>query len=151
MPAAKTPPEIRLAIESLQRLTDLFRERRRQLARAAGLSEAQWRLLEEIAGQEFMPSMFARRQDTAPAAVSRTLRQLLDLGLVVVSISEADARQRIYQLTAAGRRTLSRLNRSREHAVAAIWSRFAREDLEAFTRFATDLGDGLEDYRRRQP
>ena len=69
---------IHRAIASLQRLADVFRERRRQLAREVGLSEAQWRMLEEVADDGFMPSMFARRRDCTPAAVSRTLRQLLD-------------------------------------------------------------------------
>jgi DNA-binding MarR family transcriptional regulator len=144
-------PEIHRAIHSLQRLTDLFRERRRRLAREVDLSEAQWRLLEEIAGDEFMPSMFARRQDCSPAAVSRTLRQLLDRGLVAVSIAVDDARQRVYRLTPAGRRTLRRLDASRAGAIAEIWERFSAEELEGFVRFASALGDGLEDYRRRRP
>ena len=151
MANAKKSAATHAAIQSLQRLTDLFRERRRQLARAADLSEPQWRLLEEIAGDEFMPSMFVRRQDTAPAAVSRTLRQLQDRGLVAVSISDADARQRIYQLTDLGRTTLSRLRRSRERAIESIWGRFSARELESFASFASTLADELEDYRRREP
>lgn len=150
MTPPRTTPEIHRAIRSLQRLTDLFSERRRQLARAALLSEAQWRLLEEIAGEDFMPSMFARRQDCAPAAVSRTLRQLLERELVEVSISPQDARQRVYQLTAAGRRTLRDLNARRERAIAEVWERFSAGELAEFTRFASALGDGLEEYRRQE-
>lgn len=142
-------PEIHTAIRSLQRLTDLFRERRRQLAREVDLSEAQWRLLEEIAGDEFMPSMFARRHDYKPAAVSRTLRQLLDRDFVAVSISQEDARQRVYRLTASGRRVLRRLNANRERAIAAIWEQFSPAELERFNRFASALCDGLERYDRR--
>jgi DNA-binding MarR family transcriptional regulator len=149
MAPAKPAPGIHRAILSLQRLTDLFRERRRQLARAVDLSEAQWRVLEEIEEDEFMPSMFARRQDCAPAAVSRTLRQLLDRGLVAVSIAQNDARQRVYRLTPSGRRTLRRLNTSRERAIAAIWESFSADELERFIHFASALGDGLEEYRRR--
>jgi DNA-binding MarR family transcriptional regulator len=145
------PSEIHSAILGLQRLTDLFRERRRQLARAADLSEAQWRVLEEIDGDAFMPSMFARRQDCTPAAVSRTLRQLLDRGLVAVSIARDDARQRVYRLTPTGRRRLRRLNTRRERAVAAIWKQFSAEELAGFNRFAAALGDALEEYRRREP
>jgi len=139
------------AIQSLQRLTDLFRERRLELARSVGLSEAQWRLLEEIAGEGFMPSMFARRQDCSPAAVSRTLRQLQDGGLIAARISPDDARQRVYRLTAAGRRALERLNRERARAIETIWEPLSATELERFTRFATRLGDGLEAYRRREP
>jgi len=139
--------EILDAIRSLQRLTDLFRERRRELARGVGLSEAQWRLLEEIAGEAFMPSLFARKQDCAPAAVSRTLRTLLERDLVCVSISPDDARQRVYRLTPEGRRLLRRLNASRERAIAAIWKPLPRSDLASFVRFAEELADGLEAYR----
>jgi DNA-binding MarR family transcriptional regulator len=147
--ATKKPRAATLAaIESLQRLTDLFRERRLQLAGAIGLSEAQWRLLEEIAGNGFMPSMFARRQDCSPAAVSRTLRQLQDRELIAARIAPTDARQRIYSLTAAGRRMLERLNRERAQAIETIWEPISASELERFTRFATRLGDDLEAYRR---
>jgi len=149
MTPAKSAPGIHRAIRSLQRLTDLFRERRRQLALAVDVSEAQWRVLEEIGDDEFMPSMFARRQDCAPAAVSRTLRQLLDRGMVAVSIAQGDARQRVYRLTPSGRRTLRRLNTSRERAIAAIWEPFSADELEQFIHFSSALGDGLEEYRRR--
>jgi len=151
MGTSRASPEIHGAIRSLQRLTDLFRERRRQLAREVDLSEAQWRLLEEIAGEAFMPSMFARRNDCTPAAVSRTLRQLLERDLVAVSISPDDARQRVYRLTAGGRRVLRRLNRSRERAIAAIWEQFSPAELARFARFASALCDGLESYRPRSP
>ncbi|MFQ5417531.1 MAG: MarR family winged helix-turn-helix transcriptional regulator [Myxococcota bacterium] len=140
--------EIREAIRSLQRLTDLFRERRRALAREVDLTETQWRLLEEVAGEEFMPSLFARRQECAPSAVSRTLRQLLERELVAVAISPDDARQRNYRLTPRGRRTLRRLTALRERAIAAIWRGFSHQELGEFVRFASALCEGLESYRR---
>ena len=146
----KARPATLAAIQSLQRLTDLFRERRLQLAGAIGLSEAQWRLLEEIAAEAFMPSMFAKRQDCSPAAISRTLRQLQDRELVAARISQTDARQRVYSLTAAGRRMLERLHRERAQAIEAIWEPYNASELERFTRFATRLGDDLEAYRRRE-
>ena len=139
---------IHRAIAGLQRLTDVFRERRRQLAGEAGLSEAQWRLLEEVADQEFMPSMFARRRDCTPAAVSRTLRQLLDRQLVSVAISEDDARQRVYRLTAEGRAVLRRLRASRERAIAATWAHHSAADLASFADFAEELSGRLEIYAR---
>lgn len=146
MPATGPTREIREAIQCLQQLTDLFRRRRRALAAAVGLSEAQWRLLEEIAGDGFMPSLFARRQSRTPAAVSRTLRELLERGLVAVSISKADARQRVYRLTARGRRTLARLDDERERAIAEVWQPLSRAELRRFTRFARTLADGLARY-----
>ena len=66
------------AIASLQRLAEAFAERRRQLAAEAELTETQWRVLEGIGGEGFLPSMFARQRDVSAAAVSRTLRQLLE-------------------------------------------------------------------------
>jgi DNA-binding MarR family transcriptional regulator len=149
--ASKTPRRAtRDAIESLQRLSDLFRERRLELARGVGLSEAQWRLLEEIDGESFMPSMFAKRQNCSPAAISRTLRQLQERELVAARISSDDARQRVYRLTASGRRLLERLNRKRADAIEAIWEPLGAAELERFTKSAKRLGDGLEEYRRRE-
>ena len=136
------------AIGELQRLSELFQERRRQLAREAGLSEAQWRVLEEVAEEDFMPSMFARERACTPAAVSRTLRSLLDAELVRVRVSAGDGRQRVYRLTPKGRRVLDRLHESRKRAIEAVWSRFGRRELEAFSGFAATLSDGLERYIR---
>jgi len=150
MPDQETRESILTAIRSLQRLSDLFRERRRQLARGVGLNETEWRLLEEIAGEGFMPSLFARRQDCAPSAVSRTLRPLLDRELIAVTISPDDARQRIYRLTSAGRRILERLQRNRERAIATIWEPFSQGELSEFTCFAGALIERLQGYRARK-
>ena len=137
-------PDVRRAIASLQRLADRFAERRRQLAREAGLSEAQWRVLEEVAGESFMPSLFAKRQACSAAAVSRTLRQLLEAGLVSAGIGAQDGRQRVYRLTAQGRRRLARVHASRAAAIAAVWSQLDPAELRAFARFADALSERLE-------
>ena len=52
-------PEIHEAIRALQQLAELFDLRRRQLASEVGIGEAQWRLLEEVAEEHFMPASFA--------------------------------------------------------------------------------------------
>ena len=135
-------PRILRAISSLQRLTDLFRERRRQLAREVGLSEAQWQLLEEIAGEGFMPSLFARRRSCSPAAVSHTLRLLLERQLISVALSTEDGRQRVYRLTAAGRRLLRRVRSSRERAIARVWSGLRSDEVEAFAGHGGGGGGG---------
>ena len=144
MPAAS--PSVHRAIEGLQRLAELFAERRRQLAREAGISEGEWQLLEEIAGQRFMPSLFARRRQVSPAAVSRTLRLLKARGLVRAAIDEKDARQRSYRLLPEGRRVLERLRASRARAIAAIWAPLPASELERFARFAATLAGRLEAY-----
>lgn len=140
---------IHRAIEALQRLSELFLERRRQLAREVGLTEAQWRLLEELADEEFMPSLFAKRRDCTPAAVSRGLKALLERHLATVTIAEGDARQRVYRLTARGRDILARLRSRRAEAIAAIWERFDASELDGFVRFASELGDALERFSGR--
>jgi len=139
-------PSIHRAIEGLQRLSELFAERRRQLAREAGVSEGEWQLLEEIAGERFMPSLFARRREVTPAAVSRTLRQLKARGCIRATIDARDARQRAYRLTPEGRRVLERLRASRARAIAAIWAPLPASELERFGRFARTLAERLEAY-----
>src|SRR5262245_11409972 len=145
---AQAPPRERIdsAIASLQRLAELFLERRRQLAREVGISEADWRLLEEIETARFMPSLFARRRERTAAAVSRVLRGLVDAKLVQASVGESDARQRVYKLTPKGRELMAKLRERRERAIAAVWRGFPAGELAAFERFATSLADALERY-----
>jgi DNA-binding MarR family transcriptional regulator len=138
--------EIEAAIGSLGRLTDLFQRRRAQLARGVGLTVQQWRVLEEISTEHFLPSLFARERECTPAAISKTLRQLLGKGLIRAAISNEDGRQRRYQLTAEGRRVIEKLRGERRRAIRAIWSELPGEELARFARFAGDLGDRLERF-----
>jgi 3-isopropylmalate/(R)-2-methylmalate dehydratase large subunit len=82
------------AIVTLGRLTEAFRQRREQLARGAGITEHQWSVLEEISTEHFMPSMFAHRNASSPAAVSKVIAKLAEKGLIRVSLSRRDGRQR---------------------------------------------------------
>ena len=143
-------PEIHQAIAALQRLSELFALRRAQLAGDAGLTESQWRLLEEIADEAFMPSMFARRRDCTPAAISRGLRALQDRGWVTAEIASGDARQRRYRLTAEGRRVLERLRRGRERAITAVWDGFDAASLRGFVAFSDELADHLDAYAKQR-
>lgn len=138
--------EIEAAIEGLGRLADLFQQRRAQLARGAGLTVQQWRVLEEIPSQHFLPSLFARKRSCTPAAVSKILRQLLGKGLIHAAISRADGRQRRYQLTGEGQRVIEQLRDDRRHAIRAIWSDFPSSELSRFARFARELGDRMEGF-----
>ncbi|HEV7733079.1 MAG TPA: MarR family transcriptional regulator [Candidatus Binatia bacterium] len=139
------------AIAQLQRLADLFQQRRLQLAQSAGLSEQQWRVLEEIATEHFMPSMFARDRESTAAAVSRIIRQLLDKKLISVSVSPNDGRQRHYVLTARGTKTLDALRTSRRDAIESVWMDLDAAALRNFTRFSAALVARLEAYATRQP
>jgi len=62
------------AIEAMTALTEIFERRREVLARDAGITIEQWRVLEEISTEHFIPSMFARSRDSSAAAVSKILR-----------------------------------------------------------------------------
>src|SRR5712672_1642169 len=90
---------IHRAIEQLGILSELFEERRAALARDAGITVEQWRVLEQIATEHFVPSMFARSRESSQAAVSRILSQLIDDDLIEVAIAKADRRHRNYALT----------------------------------------------------
>ncbi len=135
---------IHRAIEVLQRLSDLVAERREEIAREAGLTVPQWRLLEEIATEHFMPSLFARRRQVSPAAVSKLVRGLLERNLIRTAIAEEDRRQRNYELTAAGRRTLDGVRATRQRAIDAIWRDLPVSDLNRFARFGETLAERLE-------
>lgn len=138
--------DILQAIACLQRLADAFHVRRGQLAATAGLTDHQWGVLEEIATEHFMPSMFARRRQSSAAAVSKTLRQLIDKGLVTASVDRADGRHRQYVLTARGKRTMDRLRAHRQTAIDRIWADLDVAALQSFVRFGTELTRRLEDY-----
>jgi DNA-binding MarR family transcriptional regulator len=147
---SRARPDAHRAIDSLRRLTELFSRRRQQLARSAGITETQWQVLEEVNGEAFMPSMFARNRETSAAAVSRTLRQLLDGDFLRATIDASDGRQRVYRLTAKGRRALAKLAEQRQDAIDDVWAPFGREELCSFSDFADSLSDRLEQYADRR-
>jgi DNA-binding MarR family transcriptional regulator len=134
------------AIECLTRLAELYQRRREQLAGEVGLTDQQWGALEEIATDHFMPSLFARRRESSPAAVSKILRQLIEKGVVVASIAEADGRQRRYTLTAKGKRLMDRLRERREEAIRDVWLTLDSAGMRAFTQFGGRLIERLERY-----
>ena len=145
-----TQEELYAAIAGLRRVSDAFRKRREELALSVGLTEGQWGVMEEIASLHFMPSMFAKHRSSSAAAVSKTLRQLADKGLVRSSLSKSDGRQRDYELTAKGEKTLQTLRAERERAIATIWRPLDRDGILAFTTFATTLADRLETYPKKE-
>lgn len=131
------------SIAVLGRLSELFRQRRQQLAEEVGLTEPQWEVLEEISTEHFMPTMFAKRRESSAAAVSKLIRQLVDKGLVTVRVARGDARHRAYALTPRGKRTIETLRASREQAIDKVWLALAPVELEAFERFGSDLANRL--------
>jgi DNA-binding MarR family transcriptional regulator len=137
------------AIAVLGRLSDAFSSRREALAASVGLTEGQWGLLEEISTERFMPSMFARDRVCSAAAVSKTLRQLREKGLVKTGSSTEDGRRRDYELTAKGTGLLATLRAERGAAIEAIWESLDPRDLKAFAAFGTELASRLEAYREK--
>lgn len=143
--------QIHDAIERLASLVDVFERRRETLAQEAGITVEQWRVLEEIASREFMPSMFARRRESSAAAVSRILRQLLDARLVSVAVGQRDGRHREYRLTADGSRVLADLRRSREAAIRSVWMHLPASEIGAFAEFARKLVEAIESFSATPP
>ena len=137
---------IAATITALQALVEIFEDRREALARSVGLSPTQWQVLEQVGRDDFMPSLFARRRDVSAAAVSRTLRQLLDLRLVDVQISPRDARQRLYRVTEKGRKALDEVHAERERAIDAVWETLTDADLSRFGKVAAALTERLQAY-----
>jgi DNA-binding MarR family transcriptional regulator len=135
------------AIDALTRLSDAFQSRRAALAASVGLTEGQWGLLEEISTEHFMPSMFAKSRSSSAAAVSKTLRQLKEKGLVVAGLGETDARHRDYELTAKGKKLLDALRAGREAAIEAIWGKLDGGEVAVFAAFGALLASRLEAYR----
>ena len=135
--------QVHAAIAELQRLTELFYKRRKQLAAGVGLTEHQWGVLEEISTEHFMPSMFARQRQSSPAAVSKTVRQLIDKELVKVSLNSTDGRQRDYVLTSKGKRVMQRLRKNREQAIQQVWLDMSPSRIKAFSQIAAELNAKL--------
>jgi DNA-binding MarR family transcriptional regulator len=134
------------AIAVLGRLSEAFRSRREQLASAVGLSDQQWEVLERIAAERFMPSLFAAERASSAAAVSKIIRQLVDKGLVLVSVAAGDARHRDYRLTPQGGRVVARLRRERERAIERVWLSLDADVLEDFTRVGDEIATRLAHY-----
>lgn len=131
------------AIEQLQTLSHLFLKKRALLAKQVGLTEAQWRILEEIQQADFMPSMFAAKREYSKAAVSKLLRQLLEKELISASGAVSDGRVRKYVLTKPGEAALESLRMIRERAIEEIWVPLDTKLLKKSTLLNETLIDNL--------
>ena len=138
------------AIANLQQLAELFLERRRQLARSVGLTVEEWRALEQISEEHFMPSMFAQERSSSKAAVSKILRQLQEKGFVEFSVPDENRRRRDYTLTSAGAATMSQLRANREAAIREVWGGLAQEELDHFICLTGELVKRLDRYTREK-
>lgn len=142
-------PKARLALEAVEvfgQLAGLYEERRRQLAESVGLTIVQWQALEQVQHEHFMPSMFAAQRESSAAAVSKVLRQLVDKGLVIASLSDKDGRQREYNVTDRGRQLLDDVRQQRQRAIAEIWMKLASDELEQFVDFGRKVAHRLDNW-----
>jgi DNA-binding MarR family transcriptional regulator len=130
-------------------VAELFQQRRAELAGTVGLTEHQWGVLEEISSEHFMPSMFARQRESSQAAVSKTLRQLSDKGLIETEVPAGDGRRRSYQLTEMGKRVMRELRKQRERAIEHVWSRLPERSLQDFISVTDELAQRMDELLQK--
>jgi len=132
-------------------LAEIF-ERRRRCLRATRITIEQWRVLEEISTEHFIPSMFARSQRQARRRrYSKILRQLLDSGLVSAAIGRDGPQES--ELQADRERTshaAGSARRRRQAAIEAVWTGFSRDELASFSTFASKLSIGSSGIRAEE-
>ncbi|GAA3584741.1 MarR family transcriptional regulator TamR [Amycolatopsis ultiminotia] len=93
-------------LDLLYRLSRLvISDARRSTADAAGLEMPEFVLLRAIAAETTSPGDLARELDVHPAAISRTVTQLVKAGLLERLPSPADSRRFVLALTEQGRAT----------------------------------------------
>ena len=138
------------AIGRLQRLAELFQQRRAQLAQGAGLTEAQWEVLERIASEHFMPSLFARHRESSAPAVSRIIRQLLRKKLVTrLGLGHRRPPAPLPADRQGQSARWTRCAHARRRAIDAVWMDLDPRALAAFTTFSGELIARLEAYAAR--
>lgn len=107
-----------IALRRILRATELYA---RDLAQAAGLTPAQLRVLQIVAGRESAtPKALANQMGVSQATVTALVDKLVTRGMVRREPSQTDRRQTNILVTAAGRDTL-------ERAPDALQQRFVRE------------------------
>src|SRR5262245_25960490 len=94
--------------------------------------------------------MYSHHRESSAPAVSRLILQLVRKKLITVTLSETDGRQRRYQLTARGQKTLEGLRTMRRRAIDAVWMDLDPRALAAFSEFSGGLIARLEAYARQR-
>lgn len=79
-----------------------------------GFKVSEWALLAAVRQGAQTPGAVARMMALDPAAVTRTLDRLADLGLIARKTSESDARSHVLELTADGIATVTKLGKEAE-------------------------------------
>lgn len=117
------PDRVDQSLIALRRILRATEQYERDLATAAGLSPAQLRVLQIIAGKpgtQVNPSALAQQMGVTQATVTALVDKLVARGLVRRVPSETDRRQTFVILTVTGRSAL-------EEAPDALQQRYVRE------------------------
>lgn len=130
----------REAHEFYERLTALLKALRAKRAQAYAdleIGSAQAKLLRHIDRQRpTSQAELARATDIAPTLTGRALEPLVERGWVRRKRSEADRREYLVELTAAGQRARERVEAAREGLIARLGGLLDGRDLEDFERIA---------------
>jgi DNA-binding MarR family transcriptional regulator len=113
------------------------------------VGSAQAKLLRHIARESRISQAdLARATETAPTLTGRALETLVERGWVRRKRSEADRRQYVLELTAAGQRGRDRVEEARTKLIARIGSVLDDKDIQDFERIAAKIlaefaGEGM--------
>lgn len=84
-------------------------------------------------------SELAEKMHTQPSAVSRTLKNLEDRGLIERTINQADRRNTYVALSERGKEKWKKMEISMEEFTTAVLSRMRKEDLEKLISYLEEL------------
>lgn len=116
-----------------------------QVYATVDLGTMQAKLLRHIGKRsQISQAELARATDSDPTLTSRTLTTLIERGLVKKERSEADRREYVLELTAAGKKLCEKVNKLRSELAARVIGALDDKDLEDFDRVSTKLLAALE-------
>ncbi len=124
----------------------------RPMLRAAGVTEAQWRVLRVLADEDSVdPSRLAEAAILYQPSVTRILKELVERDLVERRSDPADGRRAIILLKPEGRALVERTAAHTLTVIDTISARFGpervaklRKELAAFSAAIKDLGETSE-------
>jgi DNA-binding MarR family transcriptional regulator len=111
----------------------------------AGMVRIQGKMLSHIGRHDrISQAELARATDTDAALTGRTLRALIEDGLVRRSRSYEDRREYVLELTAAGRRAKERVDAARAALAERLRAILDERDIKDFERVVTKMLAGFE-------
>ena len=137
------------AHQFFERFTAVMRRFRAVAAEAYAAIEvgsAQAKFLRHIGkNSRISQADLARATDTAPTLTGRALEPLIERGWVRRTRSQADRRQYLLELTAAGQRTREKVEVARDGVIDRLAAVLDDRDLEDFDRIATKILAAFEE------